>query len=404
MKKKVLIIILLVILIGAGILYYNKKENERIDREAVTFKENLTIEFGEKAKVSDFIQNLNGTLLDDHEIDTEHLGEIEVSFEFINIKNKHRERKFTIKTLDVTNPQIFSGDSYTVTVGNEKKLEDVLLSGDDLDDNPKREIIGEYDFNEIGDYDLTYVVTDASGNSTSKDFVLHVIEKSDKKKDDEEEEKHTYFADVIENYKTDNVKIGIDVSKWQEEIDWETVKNSGVEFAIIRVGSQSGYDGEFILDPFFETNIEGALSNDIPVGIYFYSYAKNVDQAKEQAEWVKEQISKYEISLPVTFDWESWTSFNTTGMSFRTINKVAETFMDTLSENGYKGMLYGSKNYLTKIWYPTEHETWLAHYTEKTDYTGDYSIWQMCEDGKIDGIEKNVDIDIMYVNENKGGI
>ena len=86
-------------------------------------------------------------------------------------------------------------------------------------------------------------------------------------------------------------------------------------------------------------------------------------------------------------------------MSFNTINKVADTFMKTISNNGnYTGMLYSSKNYLEKIWYPTEFKTWLAHYTSKTNYTGDYYIWQMCDTGKIDGINADVDIDIMYLN------
>jgi len=137
----------------------------------------------------------------------------------------------------------------------------------------------------------------------------------------------------------------------------------------------------------------------IPVGIYFHSYAKTPNQAIEQAEWVKEQISKYDITLPIAFDWESWNSFNKTGMSFYTINKVANTFLDKLAEYGYKGMLYSSKNYLTKIWYPTDHETWLAHYIDKTDYEGEYSMWQICETGRVNGIEGAVDIDIMYISK-----
>ncbi len=71
-------------------------------------------------------------------------------------------------------------------------------------------------------------------------------------------------------------------------------------------------------------------THGLPIGIYFYSYAKNVNQAKEQAEWVKEKIDGYDISLGVAFDWESFSSFNKTGMSFNTINKVANTFLETL--------------------------------------------------------------------------
>lgn len=396
MKKKIILTILIIAII-AGIciwLYLDIKENQRIDAEAVTLSENLTIEFGKKAKVSDFIENLNGTLLNDYEIDTEYLGQKDFTFEFLNIKNKKRKATFSLTVVDKTKPQIFSGSSYTVEVGYEKKLEDVLLSGDNVDDNPSREIIGEYDFNTIGDYNLTYVVTDSSNNKTSKNFVLHVIEKPTTSPNTTR--KDNYLNDIINNYKTENTKIGIDVSKWQEEIDWEKVKNSGVEFAIIRVGYQTEYDGEYVVDPYFIQNIEGAKAVGLPVGIYFYSYAKTVEQATEQAEWVTEQLSDYEIDLPIAFDWESWTSFNTTGMSFYTINKVANTFLDKLTDNGYKAMLYGSSSYLKDIWYPSKYDTWLAHYTSKTNYDGDYFLWQMCDTGRVDGIDNYVDVNIMY--------
>ncbi len=395
MKKTISITVLLIIAIVGIFIYFNIKENKRIDAEAVTLIENLNIEYGKKAKVSDFIQNLNGTLLNDYEINTENLGENQITFEYINIKNKKRKYTFTITTIDTTKPQIFMGNSYTVKLGYNKNLTDVLLSGDDIDDNPKREIIGEYDVNTVGDYKLTYEVTDSSNNKASKDFILHVIEEKETKPV-KTTPKNTYIEDVIKNYKTEKTQIGIDVSKWQEEIEWQKVKESGVEFAIIRVGYQTEYDGEYVVDPYFVQNIKGAKDAGLPVGIYFYSYAKNVEQATEQAEWVTEQLKEYEIDLPIAFDWESWTSFNTTGMSFNTINKVANTFLETIEKNGYKGMLYGSKTYLEDIWYPTKYDTWLAHYTNKTNYEGDYILWQMCDTGKMNGINNYVDINIMY--------
>ncbi len=395
----IVIVIIVIILVGFLIwLYCDIQENKRIDAEAVTLKSDMTIEFGSDAKVSDFLENLNGTLLNDYVIDTEVLGEIEVSFDFLNIKNKQRTATFYITTVDVTAPVIYSGASYTVKIGYSKNLTDVLLSGDDIDDNPTREILGDYDFNTVGNYNLTYVVTDSSGNETKKDFVLHVIE--DKGTTTTTTTTETiYLDDIIVNYKTSNTKIGIDVSKWQGEINWEDVKNAGVEFAIIRVGYQTDYDGDYVVDPYFIANIEGAKTVGLPVGLYFYSYAKTVEQAAEQAQWVKEQIKDYEIDLPIAFDWESWSSFNTANMSFYKINKVANTFLNTLEEAGYQGMLYGSKNYLETIW-DTDicHGIWLAHYTSNTSYDGEYIIWQRCETGGVNGINGNVDIDIMYTD------
>lgn len=398
MKKIIIIAVILIVIIAAGIsfwLYKEEQENIRLDKESVTLKENLTIEFGKEVKVSDFLANLNGSLVDDHKIDTETIGDTQVKFEYINIKNRERQHEFKVKVIDVNAPKIFSGSSYTVKVGYNKNLADVLLSGDDIDDNPKREILGEYDFNTPGEYNLTYSVTDSSGNETEKDFTLYVKEKVDTQTPEREK---INIEDIISNYKNEKTKIGIDVSKWQGEIDWEKVKNSGVEFAIIRMGYQTDYDGEYAVDPYFKANIEGAKAAGLPVGIYFYSYAKNVGQAVEQAEWVKDNLKGYEIDLPIAFDWESWNSFNTAGMSFYTINKAANEFLNTLKDAGYEGMLYGSKTYLEKIWYPTKHETWLAQYNNKATYEGEYSIWQMSSDGRVPGINGDVDIDIMYLD------
>ena len=396
MKKMIIITIILITILILGIAFWNYKEKQediRIYAEAVTLKQNLEIEYGKEITVSDCLEKLNGTLIEDKNINTETLGEVKVNFEFFDIRNKKRFYEFTVKIIDINPPKIFSGSSFTVKVGYSKNLTDVLLSGDDIDDNPKREILGEYDFNTAGEYNLKYVVTDSSGNKTEKDFVLYVKEKIE----DKQTERDTIeFTDVINNYKTENTKIGIDVSKWQEEINWKEVKDAGVEFVMIRMGYQTEYDGEYKLDSYFNQNINGAKEVGLPVGVYFYSYAKNVKQAIDQANWVKENLKDYEIDLPVVFDWESLNSFNTTGMSFNTINKVANTFLDVISENGYKGMLYSSKNYLEKIWYPTKYDIWLAQYNNKVTYEGEYSIWQMCDTGKIAGINEPVDIDIMY--------
>ena len=127
MKKIIFIIISIVILI-TGICFWQHKVNKKIDAEAVTLKEDLTAQFGTKAKASDFVENLNGTLTEDSEVNTEKLGETRVSFNFINLKKKKRTAEFTIKIMDTKPPQIFSGTSYTVNVGYDKNLADVLLS------------------------------------------------------------------------------------------------------------------------------------------------------------------------------------------------------------------------------------------------------------------------------------
>ncbi len=396
MRKKVgIVVIPFIIILIIGICFWQYEKDKKIDAKAIRLKEDLTVEFGESIKISDLIENLDGNLVDDYQINTEKLGEMQILFEYTNRKNKRKTAEFTVKVIDTKPPQILSGNSYTVNLGYNKNLTDVLLSGDEVDDNPKREILGEYDVNQVGDYPLTYVVTDSSGNQAKKDFVLHVKEKEEEKK----KAKKLDIADVFRDYKTEDTKIGIDVSKWQEEIDWQEVKKAGIEFAMIRIGYQAKYDGVCELDPYFVANIEGAKSVNIPVGIYFYSYAKNVEQAIEQAHWIKEHLQNVELDLPIAFDWENWNSFNQAGMSFYTLNKVANVFLDTVQEFGYKGMLYSSKFYLEQIWEPTQYDIWLAQYNRKVTYEGEYSIWQMSESGRVNGIENDVDMNVLYLKK-----
>ena len=81
------------------------------------------------------------------------------------------------------------------------------------------------------------------------------------------------------------------------------------------------------------------------------------------------------------------------------LNEVAESFLEKIENAGYDGMLYGSKNYLNSIWKYHDYDVWLAHYTDETDYDSDYVMWQLCQDGRIDGINTAVDINVLYKND-----
>ncbi len=391
-----------VILIASGIglwVYFDYKETQRLDAESVVLNERLVIEVGEARKVSDFLESLNGTLVDDFLIEPGEPGEVEVNFEYINVKNRKRPAKFTVRAVDTTVPEIYGNFNYTLNTGFEGDLTDLMISGDNIDDHPKREVSGSYDLNRVGSYKLEYVITDASGNQAVHPFTLNIVEPSGDTPEPYIPEKLP-LREVIRDYKTADTKIGIDVSQWQGEIDWQKVKNAGVEFAFIRIGYQSGFGGEYVLDPYFQNNMQEASRIGLPVGTYFYSYADSVDEAARQAEWVKEQLGEHEVELGVAFDWESWGEFNQAGMSFRTINNVAKTFLNKIGETGRAGLLYGSKVYLERIWRVPEYETWLAQYYHEPTYAGKYKFWQMSNSGQVDGIGGDVDIDIMYMGEN----
>lgn len=398
-----IIIIILAVVALAVVLIRDHLENERLDAESVLLKSDLTIEFGSELKVSDCLASLQGELVDDFIINTEQLGEQEINFEYINIKNRKRPSKFTLNVVDTVAPSIFGGDAYTLYTGYGGELTDLMLSVDDLDDHPTREIRGKYNLEKPGAYPLEYVITDASGNQTIKPFTLTII---DPPENPGEEPggvtERTPISRVIRLYKTAQARIGIDVSQWQGEIDWKKVKDAGVEFAMLRIGYQYGFGGENVLDPYFKVNLDGAKSNNIPVGVYYYSYAKTPDEAQSQAEWVLRMLGNTDLELGVAFDWENWATFNSVKMSIYTINKTAETFFNVVRDAGHKPVLYSSKNYLDIIWQPEklaekfdEFDVWLAQYYDYVTYRGDYQIWQMTDSGAVPGIDGPVDLDIM---------
>lgn len=363
----------------------------------INYKENLTIPFLSEYKVSDFIEYINGEIIDDYVIDTSKLGMNKISFDYINTQNIKVTSFFELNIIDNVPPVIWLENTKTITTNYSGNLVDDIVCADNIDDNPQCEIIGYYDTNKVGKYQLTFKATDKSGNETMKDFTLNVTEPSEKKNSTSSStSQKKQFKDIVKEYKTSKTKIGIDVSSWQGDIDYESVKNAGVEFVFIRVGSTYGINGEYFLDKKFKKNIEGFTNVGIPVGIYFYSYANSKESAIKDAKWVLSQIKDYSIDLPVVYDWESWSFYNEFNQSFYSLTQSAKSYLDTISNAGYQGMLYSSKSYLEKVWYNTGYDIWLAHYTEQTSYKGEYSYWQLCSNGQVDGITGNVDINIYY--------
>ena len=401
MKKKLLIVLLIIlILIPLFIFgykkYQNYKEQERIKNAkiVVNLKENLKVTYDTKLKISDLIEYINGDIIHDSYLDTAALGKKTVNFKYVNEENITIPYSISYEVVDDVDPIIWLNDTYTVKVGTKGELKNMIMSGDYLDDNPTREIIGEYDINKVGSYHLTYRITDKSGNTVEKEFTLKVNKDSSYYNP-----KRKNYSDIKKEYQGENTYFGLDVSKWQGRINYEKVASAGVDFVMIKLGGTNGIDGEYYIDPKFKENIEGFLEQGIPVGVYFYSYARTIEQAKNEAGFVLEQIKDYNVTLPIAFDWENWSSFNKFGISFKTLSECADTFIKTVEEKGYMGILYGSKNYLEKIWNTMDNAVWLAHYTDKTDYTGEYMMWQLTSGGVIPGITENtVDVDILYRN------
>ena len=407
MKKKIIIISSLgafLIVLGVVISLLATPE---IDNTGYTLIENLKVPVYSKVKVKDLIASIDGKVITNKTLNTEELGKQEVSFVYENEENKEKRGVFTIDVVDEEKPLVWLSGSYSARVGSNLNLEDEIFCADNYDSNPTCKIEGTYDLNTAGTYNLTYVATDSNNNEERINFTLNVYEPAPATTTqtpapaEEREEVVTAFNDVVATHKDENTEIGIDVSKWQGDIDFKKVKDAGATFVMIRVGSQQGVDGEYILDPYFKQNIENALANDLKVGAYFYSYANSKKEARKQATWVLNQTKDYELTLPIAFDWECYNSFNQMELSLFGLNEVAESFLERVEDKGYDGMLYGSKNYLNSIWKYHDYDVWLAHYTDQTDYDSHYVMWQLCQDGRIDGINTAVDINVLYKNDTK---
>ncbi len=213
-------------------------------------------------------------------------------------------------------------------------------------------------------------------------------------------------VDEAHGLSSKEVAVGIDVSVWQGKIDWAKVAANGVDFAIIRCGYRSydPGDGKIYVDPTFEYNISNAIKNGIKVGVYFYSTAINKDEAEEEARWVVSQISKYKISYPVAYDYEEFYNRDTTrasGLSRLQLSQNTRAFLDYVEQAGYKPVLYASASAVNSHWVYSEiekYDFWLAHYTLKTNYPRDYTMWQCTSSGTVDGIRGRVDINLSFKN------
>lgn len=194
--------------------------------------------------------------------------------------------------------------------------------------------------------------------------------------------------------------LGIDVSKWQKEIDWDKVKNEGVDFAIIRCGYRGSVTGSLVEDPYFEQNIKGARAAGIKVGVYFFTQAVNEVEAVEEASMVISLLRDYELQYPVFIDTEgAGGNGRADSLNVEERTAVCEAFCTTVKNAGLEAGVYASRNwYNNKLTAGTleSYAIWLAEYRSVPLYQGYYQMWQYTSKGKINGINGNVDLNVSY--------
>lgn len=214
-------------------------------------------------------------------------------------------------------------------------------------------------------------------------------------------------ADGTENtalqFDNGSARLGIDVSKWNQEIDWEAVKDAGVEFAIIRCGYRGASTGALVIDPRYKENIEGAISAGIPVGVYFFTQALDEIEAVEEASMVIRLIEDYDVDYPVFLDSESAGGRGRAdGLDSDERTRAHRAFLQTIEAAGYETGVYASRNWLNDridMTQLSDYRIWLAEYADAPTYDEHYyHMWQYTSKGTVDGISTNVDLNLCYMN------
>ena len=410
MKKKIILIVIIIviaIILARFFIFYDKYKMPKGSEITIS---NEDIDVYDETNLYDLIKSNNVEILsEDIPLDYMNIGEHIVTIEY---KYKMKKYAYDIKYNVVDNVKpIFINVPSTKTLyvneGNEESLTKKVSYADNYDTKPDLKIEGNVNFNEIGTYKIKYIITDQSGNKTTKDTVIQVKEKvkkedSENKDDEEEEEDFINIEEQIANYKTEDTMIGIDISKWQGEVDFEKVKNSGVEFVILRMGVMKNKDTPITIDNTFKNNYQKAKEVGLKVGIYVYSESNTIQSAVENAEFVIETLNGDKLDFPVCFDWECWANFNELEINLYQLNEMYDAFSKRLKDAGYDTMLYASENYLNNTWLSLKDYTiWVAKYSTKTPSVNDsdYILWQNSDKGRVDGINEPVDLDIYYKNK-----
>lgn len=202
---------------------------------------------------------------------------------------------------------------------------------------------------------------------------------------------------------------GIDVSAWQENINWEKAKADGIDFAIIRIAGRGyGEKGSMYADSQYSKHIKGAKDAGLMVGVYFFSQAINEKEAVEEAKKTLEYLKGEELDLPVFMDYEfaggSSGRLTAAKLSKAQMTKNAEAFCNTIKAAGYDAGFYANYSFLTKTVdgkaLSNKYMIWAAQYYNKCEYQYGYDIWQYSSDGKVSGVNGRIDMDVWYIDQN----
>ena len=193
---------------------------------------------------------------------------------------------------------------------------------------------------------------------------------------------------------------GVDVSRFQDNVDWAAVAADGVSFAMLRIGGRGyGPDGAIYEDENFEANYAGARAAGLKVGVYFFSQAVTIAEAAEEAKYVLKILNGRALDFPVAFDWEhvSDETARTAHIATELVTAFAKAFCDAVSQAGYQAVIYFNREhgyFGLQLSLLSAYQFWYAEYADMPSFIYDYWIWQYTEEGKVNGISGNVDLNI----------
>jgi len=197
--------------------------------------------------------------------------------------------------------------------------------------------------------------------------------------------------------------VGVDISKYQDYVDFVKLKKAGINFVMIRVGARGYGSGQLVLDDYFADNIRRASDAGLQIGVYFYSQAVTEDEAVEEANMVLENIKDYSVEYPVAYDMEFVANDDARidGLSRTDKTVIAKAFLDTIENAGYNPVIYGNKEWLIKeidMSKLTAYDVWLSQIADVPDYPYKFTMWQYKDDASIDGIAGYANLNISFVD------
>lgn len=210
---------------------------------------------------------------------------------------------------------------------------------------------------------------------------------------------------------TEGLTMGIDVSKYQGTIDWKKVKESGVEFAMVRVGYRAKSTGEIFEDPTARYNMQEAQATGIRLGAYFFSSAVTEEEARAEAAFTRDIVARYKITYPIAYNCEDFQSPDSRqyGLDAAARTALACAFLDEIASAGYTPMFYASKGELegNAQWNTDvldgKYKIWVAQYPEQpypqtaaSSYSGAHAMWQYTSQGTVAGISRKTDVNVAY--------